>query len=255
MRNPNERTKIIEIIGAPGVGKSTVYKALIDSYSQGSDWIYPDADGKWKKPGWIGFRAYSNLIYQKLFKKGHLSVIQVEMGLKFIKQHKELAEFVWNNISENDTGIQDIGQRFRSAYFAFKHFCRYQKILESYNDKPCVIEEGLLQKSFLIRDNEQEMLEAAHNYLYLVPLPKAIIYLNTTDAKVILERLKRRKKVLPIHKDKNDDSILENIERWQFLFNDMTKSLSEFDVPVYNVDGSKTVKENVQLINHILKNN
>jgi deoxyadenosine/deoxycytidine kinase len=184
-----------------------------------------------------------------------MSIFQVELGLKFVKEHKELADFIWRNISENETGVQEVGQRFRSAYFAFKHFCRYQKIMESYNDKPCIIEEGLLQKSFLIRDNEKEMLEAVHDYLYLVPLPKAIIYLNTSDAKVILDRLKSRKKTLPNHKDKNDKLLLENIERWQFLFDDIAKSLSKFNIPVYNVDGSKTVKENVQLINHILKNN
>ena len=255
MKMPGERTKIIEIIGAPGVGKSTVYKALINSYNQYSDWIYPDADENRKKAGWIGFRSYSSLIYHRLFRKEQMSRYQIELGLKFVRQHKELADFIWRNISENETGIQDVGQRFRSAYFAFKHFCRYQKIMESYNDKPCIIEEGLLQKSFLIRDNEKEMLEAVHDYLYLVPLPKAIIYLNTPDAKVILERLKSRKKVLPNHKDKNDKFLLENIERWQSLFNDIAKSLSEFNVPVYNVDGSKTVKENVQLINHLLKNN
>ncbi|HWJ26277.1 MAG TPA: hypothetical protein VNS32_07020 [Flavisolibacter sp.] len=250
-----ERTKIIEIIGVPGVGKSTVYKALCDTYREDSEWIYPDADSDRRRSLFGGISSFPGLVYKKLFGRNEASNKQIDLGLRFVKQHRELTEFIWKNISENQTGIEDVGQRFRAAYFAFKHFCRYQKILESQIDKPCVIEEGLFQKSFLIRNSKDEMLEAVHDYLDLVPLPKAIIYLNTSDANIILERLKSRKKIIAAHKEKNDDFILESIEKWQFLFNDMTENLSSFNVPVYKVDGSKTVKENVRLINHILKNN
>jgi ABC-type bacteriocin/lantibiotic exporter with double-glycine peptidase domain len=51
------KQKIIEIIGAPGVGKSTIYQSLCRTWKPGSEWVYPDVLLT-LQPGFFSFRKW-----------------------------------------------------------------------------------------------------------------------------------------------------------------------------------------------------
>jgi hypothetical protein len=244
---------IIEFVGPPGVGKSSIYQSLCRQWNKDNNWIHQDALLAPRKPGLLDFPNWLAYNLQVLLGKKLAKSIPAEYGLRFADHHRDLAGFYWNHLSD-PAFLQGraLNQRFRSAYFLFSDFCRYQAIRESASDRPCVIDEGLLQKSFLLHDDQQLMRNLMRRYLSLVPLPYAMVYINTPDKQVILERLHKREKKLPAHVEKNAQAALAETAKWQQLLQMILEMVKEQQVITYAVDGSKPIKENVKLIRDFL---
>lgn len=240
--------KIIEIIGPPGIGKTTIYESLCKTWRSTFNWTYQEALLT-PKPHFSEFNKWTEYRLRRLLGKKITKSIPVEYGLRFIENHQELANFYWNYLSN----APEISKRFRAAHFLFTDFCRYQAIVESNAVQPCIINEGLLQKSFFIHNDEQVMLAALDKYMPLLPLPYAIIYINTPDTSLIIERLRSRKKIIASHLGKGYNDLFADIEKWQYLLNLIVEKMKCKNVPIYHIEGSKPLEENVILINKLFK--
>jgi deoxyadenosine/deoxycytidine kinase len=250
------KTKIIEIIGPPGVGKSTIYQSLCKTWKPGAQWVYPDVVLT-AKPGFFSLKKRLVFNLSLLLGKKLTKTIPVDYGLRFAGQQQDLANFCWNYIADIQFfDDRDINKRFRSAYFLFRTFCTYQAILEKAPAKPCIIQEGFLQKSFFIRDKEEDdqmIDELLNNYLRLIPLPHTIIYIDTPDSKEIVKRLRGRSKIIVSHYGKDDTALQLDVEKWRHAQNKMLEKLKSAGVLVVQINGMAPVKENVSIIKELLK--
>ena len=248
------KTRIIEFIGPPGIGKTTLHNALCRQWTSKCNWVFPE----YLFSGWssrTSFKFWANYHLRKFLSKPVKSV-PVEYGLKYIENNRPLAEFLWNHISGKAAyDAHEIGKRFRSAYFLFNNFSKYQAIWDAQYNKPCLIDEGLLEKSFLILEDEQAIVDLIEEYLPLIPLPHAVVYLNTPDTGAIVDRLMHRPKVIASHMGKNRAQLEKDIERWQFYFNIIINQLKELNIPVYFIDGLKPVDEKIALVNKLFASN
>lgn len=245
--------KIIEIIGPPGAGKSTLYHLVCQKWRPQYNWIHQDAILAPKKPGilqlaqWLQYNAHA-LLGKRLVKH-----IPVDMGLRFIENHQDFASFCWSHLSSSvTTNGQDLAKRFRAAHFLFADFRRYQAIYESPCTKPCLIDEGFLQKSFLLQDNKEKMQALTEQYLSLQPMPYGIIHIDTSDRQVISQRLRTRKKVLPRHLAENEEALRAETKKWQNLLDMILSRVEKESVLVYHLDATKPIAENAELINQFL---
>jgi len=251
------KSKVIEIIGPPGVGKSTIYQALCKKWDPGSRWIYPEMLLT-NKPSLFSTKKW--LVYQMrmLLHRKPIKTIPVEYGLRFDEQQQELAKFCWKYLS--DTHFfedKDTNKRFRSAYFLFTAFCLYQAIIEKATVNPCIIEEGLLQKSLFIKEDgtdEQLMQNLLNKYLRLVPLPYAIIYIDTPDTNEVVKRLRGRNKVIASHFGKDDEGLRRDIEKWRHIQDRILEDMKKQGVGIIRINGMQPVNENVAQILKMLKN-
>lgn len=244
--------KIIEMAGPPGAGKSTIYHSLCRTWKPASRWVYPDVVFT-SKPRFVSTRKWMMYHLRMLLGKKLTKSIAVDYGLRFATQQHELAQFCWNILCEE--GVDDeiqIAKRFRSAYFLFTTFCHYQAITEKSPSKPCIIEEGLLQKSFFINDDEQRTNELLEKYISLIPLPYAVIYVNTPDIPEIIKRLRGRNKIIASHLDKDDAALEQDIQKWQHAFDGMLGRLQRAGVNIIRINARQPVKENVAQIKEIL---
>lgn len=245
--------KIIEVIGPPGVGKSTIYKALCKTWSPNANWIHQHALLVPDSPNFIEFGKWLEHQAKTLFNKKLTKSINTDYGLRFAAKNQALANFYWRHLSDTGTySSKEIDKRFRSAYFLFHDFCRYQAIIESSCAKPCIINEGLLQKSFFVPENGERLNELIEMYLSLLPLPHAIIFIDAPNAEVIVDRLQRRNKVIASHGGKDAQALLEDIERWQRTLNLIVEKAQKAGVGIIKVDGEKPVNENVLELNRRL---
>lgn len=251
--NVEKRVRIVEVIGPPGIGKSTIYKALCGKWQPNAPWIYQEALLAPGKPSFFAFSKWLEYHFRKFSGKPKKMSLSVDYGLQFVDNNVELAHFYWNHLSDPHTyKHEEIGHRFRSSYFLFSDFCRYQALLATGTDKTCVIDEGFLQKSFLLQENKQKMIDIVNRYVPLLPLPDAVIYINTTHKDVILNRLERRNKVIASHQGKDKEGLLADIEKWQFLFEIIVDKMKVNRIPVHNIDAERPVAENAFLLNKIL---
>lgn len=244
---------IIEFVGPPGVGKSTLFNSLCQQWNKDSNWIHQDALLAPRKPGLLDFSNWLAYNSQVLLGKKLAKSIPIDYGLRFADKHRELAGFYWDHLSD-PAYFQDqaLDKRFRWAYFLFSDFCRYQAIQEKFSGRPCVIDEGLLQKSFLLHDDQQLMRHLLRRYLTLVPLPYAIVYIDTPDQQILLQRLQKRKKKLPAHLEKNTQAVLAETGKWQQLLQMIIELVKEQQVIICPVDGARPIQENVKRISRFL---
>lgn len=238
---------IVEIIGPPGIGKSTVYKSLCKTWKPNSNWTYPEILLSDKQPKitdvskWVEFQA------KRLFGKKITKKVNQNQGLKFINAFPQLANFYWSYLSSDSTSNStEIDKSFRSAHLLFSDFCTYQAIADTPSTKPCLVNEGLLQKSFLLNENEDYVTELVDSYFKLIPIPRAIIYLNSVNRDVIIQRLINRSKVIATHQGKDSNQLLYDIELWQMYLNKIAGKAIELKIPVIKVEGESPINETVK---------
>lgn len=251
------KSKVIEIIGPPGVGKSTIYQSLCRKWESASEWVYPELLLT-AKPSLLSVRNWLWYKMRRLLHKKPVKSVPVDYGLRFDVDQQLLAKFCWKHLSDNsfyDDG--DTNKRFRSAYFLFTTFCLYQAIIEKAAAKPCIIDEGLLQRSFFIKDNDaddQRAKELLNEYLSLVPLPYAIIYIDTPDTGEVVKRLRGRSKVIASHSGKDDDGLRRDIEKWRNIQEKILENMKCAGVSIIRINSILPVKENVAQIIKMLSN-
>lgn len=251
------KSRIIEIIGPPGVGKSTIYQQVCRAWKPSCNWVYPDVVLT-RTPNFLLFRKWLTYRLRMLMSKKLTRTIPVEYGLRFAGEQQELAAFCWKLISYIQYySDEDINKRFRSAYFLFSTFSMYQAIFEHAPEKPCIIEEGFLQKSFFIRDDkvdEQLTNYMLEKYLQLVPLPYAVIYMDMPDSHEIVKRLRSRNKIISSHNGIGDEALQRDIDKWRHAQHIILEKMKKAGVLTVQINGQQPVKENVSHIIKLLKN-
>ncbi|SIT75506.1 hypothetical protein [Pontibacter indicus] len=247
------KSKIIEVIGPPGVGKSTIYEALCATWTPSCAWIYQEELLARPKPSITQLSAWLEYNLRKIMAKPKVKSIPVEYGLRFSNSYKELANFCWEYLTDSDMPLnRQAGNRFRSSYFLFNDFCRYQAILERINGVPCLLQEGFLQKSFLLHESPQTIKSTLQTYLSLIPVPSAILLIDTSEVDIIVERLILRKKVIASHMNADAELLTSETKKWRQLLLTSVAALEQNGVQVYHLDASRPVRENVALARQYL---
>ena len=251
---PGHIPGIVEIIGPPGVGKSTIYRELCKTWHPNDSWMPQDMLLSLERPHLSDFANWLKFQAMQLTGKRKAKHYPVEFGLKFADTYHGLANFCWEHLSNPAVyNTSAIAKRFRSAHFLFSDFCKYQAIHEHNAGKTIIVNEGLLQKSFFINLNEQFIKEIICKYLTLIPLPAAIVYINVTDSHIIRDRLISRDKIIASHLNMNDEELVLDVKRWQHVLDAIVGAARARNILVYTVDGTRTVSDNALRIKHLLR--
>jgi thymidylate kinase len=246
---------IIELCGAPGAGKSTIYKEIVANWKKKYNWVpghflYPTT-----KINTHNLKYFTKSLVDKIYKTTDAAAMK-NAGEEFIVENPVYVDAVWNNIFyRNKENFNSGNLRFHAADYWFKIFQKIQVLKNSESKKLALIDEGLIQRidSALYKSQtiEQEKDEI-RDLINIMPLPHALIYIET-NASENLSRLRSRKKKLKAHIHLPDQDLLEMLlnyqQRWQFV----CEILKDKEIPVLKIDGSLISKDNSQIILQYLK--
>lgn len=237
--------KVVELIGPSGVGKSSLYFSLQKEWNEDDDWaIYHDfmyRRRKWSPEGILLkiksiFYAVSQSDY--FWNEGKM----IDQKKDFSEKYPEFVQTFLDLIHEHTKeGFNGEDKRFQVIFFMLKSIERVNSILESgNNDRICLIDEGLVSRLMHLNSPTFSKRDV-DRYISRMPLPQAIIYLNT-DAIEILNRIKKRKKTSTIHSGLTEQEIIESTENTQELIQYALNKVEESGVEILRLSAEESVK-------------
>jgi deoxyadenosine/deoxycytidine kinase len=240
--------KIIEMIGAPGVGKTTLINALEKKWSKDKKWI---PQNKYVvNQNITPFFSVQNLLYyyRLLLNKGGIDSNLIDWnGYEFAKNNPEFLDLCWTLLSQNKkSDYKNVDDRFRNAKYLFTVFGKYQFLSNLNDERVFVNDEFLLHRMTQITRpllNEKEI----RDFVRFVPKPNGLIVFNA-PVNIILDRIQtRNRKIVKFH-GLSDNEISTIVSDEVKKINTMVCMLKELKVSILEVDTTNQINHNVELL-------
>jgi energy-coupling factor transporter ATP-binding protein EcfA2 len=241
-------SKILEICGAPGSGKTTTYNALQSLWKKDYNWSPTEFPQKKLKLN--SLKLFISSLRQQI--KGEKDVFVLDQaGERFVAQFPEYMDQFWNsNFFKANPDYKGVDLRFRNINVYWSTLRKIQYLRESKKDTIFIACEGLIQRignGWYKKLNLEQHKEEALALLNLMPLPEAVVYLQV-DVKENVYRIQTRKKMLPAHKVLSEQE-LENVTRvnhemWEFICG----VISNKNIPLLKLNSGNDVHQNAQKI-------
>lgn len=244
--------KIIELVGIPGVGKSTTLKAMMSEWNKSSKWIpahflYPQKDLTL-----TSLNKLFTIIKRKIMlDEGTIDERAMKRyGERFLVEHPNFIDACWKSIfSESHPSLNGIDLRFEKANYLFITIQRFQLLKESEIDKYVVLDEGLIHRvanSFYSSDkleNNTNVIELFNN----MPLPDALIHFDVS-AEEAAKRLSKRKKVIISHQGLSLSELERSSSVSQEIINCIVDTIKVRNKRILRLDGKDSIEDNAKAI-------
>lgn len=245
--------KIVELVGSPGVGKTTLYKQLEGCWNKSYNWMpsqyfYPRKEIIPDRPG-----SFITDILQRIKNRnGKIDTRTMEeAGGRFVALYPDYIDSCWNHINSIEKkNLNGLDLRFQKVSYLYKLIQKVQTVREHNSNKIGIVDEGLIHiiNSILYkREVFSEEKEEIERLLETMPLPDGIVYIET-DVQENIKRLGQRKKVIPMHRS------LVKGELESFIHLDQGKRavintiIESKNIPFLRIDSIDTVANNVSKI-------
>lgn len=245
--------KIVELVGAPGVGKTTLYKEIEACWNKNYNWMPSQYFYPKKKitPANSG-SLIINILRRIRDRDGKIDMrLMEEAGARFVELYPKYIDACWNNIScMQKKNLNGLDLRFQKVSYFYKLFQKIQTLREQNISKIAIVDEGLIHilASILCqRENLKEEKEEIDRLLQTMPLPEGIVSIET-DVEENLKRLMQRKKVIPMHKSLHNGQ-LKNITRLDHNKRAIVNSIIESrNLPLLRINSADEIAINVSKI-------
>lgn len=227
----------IELIGVPGVGKTTTYNFLRGKAAKNPDWILYEDLLKYKNPNGKKFKA---VLKEHIVRFTGLNGIAPNMNTleRYFKSNPQLMELFWKKISKNEKN-QGKDLRFYGVNYIMAVLEKIQNIKDVKLTKYCILDEGLVHNINYFTTHTSNLKQIS-TVLDVMDLPKAVIYFDG-QVDTIIDRTLKREKLRP-----RDESLSS-----QELINSRLKSIHEKElyieavklrsIPVLKLDAMDSV--------------
>ncbi len=234
----------IEIIGAPGTGKTFLYNVLMKQWGRNCYWNPYENLGQRRPAKLISFKTIRYVF--SLFKQGFENKNK-EAANRFITKHQNFATFSWELINMMDYDHLNREVRFRYIRHLYNVYSRIQFIRESDSKYPYIIDDGLLQKTFLMLLYSQQDLNHVEKYFDLMPLPKALIALRCEDHELTANRLLNREKKISLHDHRSFNDLIILCREWNNFVVYTSDYLREKGVEVLFLNAENDILHSVKM--------
>ncbi len=255
--------KNVDLLGIPGVGKSTILKALEKNYSSKKRYLFPRAANRLAarkvlsaSPSYQERLAANLLCSAPLYRTiGRLLIARKDYQKKALFSYtKNHYPFLDNCAKGLATKSQDPAQMLLGATWLTNKIKEYY-FLDRYLDQSCrvIFDESLLQKVFGIWEVTALDLEGIKNYFYHLPLPAGVIIVEG-PAELIATRIKQRAKVITAHRNLEAEELISWLEKAGTIIDIARETLTERKVKVLVISATSAAEDNARAIDNYMIN-
>lgn len=239
--------RIVELVGSPGVGKTTLYREMEYRWNKKRNWVpgeylYPKEKSGSESPGTFILNVFRQITGRK--QKVDTSAMK-EAGERFVTLYPEYMDECWNNINcSQKKNLNGLDLRFQKISYLYRLTQKIQTLTEINSDKIAMVDEGLIHFLTSKLYYKEEEIE---NLLQIMPLPDAVISIET-DLQENTKRLMQRKKVIPMHKLLIGSELekITHIDHYKRVI--VNRILETMDIPFLKIDSTHKIAGNVDKI-------
>lgn len=254
--------KIIEFLGAPGVGKTTLYKELIRKRQKPYKFLTP------KEVKFEIVRKYLTnnkkipysflkkiILHNKVFYKFHFYLIEkilnnpeLKPELLINKREENIIKELIEINTESNFSVEIKLLRFSWLLDILKEIKLFEKFNSNYN---VIFDEGISQKISSISYYNKERIK---DLSFINLINKSIIIYLELDKNIIFKRLinRRKEKNTFLHKKLDDkkikDDIIKRIEFNKFFIQNIKKE----GIKIIKIDSSMDILKQIKIIEKYL---
>lgn len=233
--------KIVEFIGPPASGKSTVYRHLRKLWKKDDLWKpfqKIDFNGDCKK------QKIKKLINKFLRREKKIREQELESGKqKFINKNPDFMDFLWEVISVRPREINGLDLRFQLFNYFLKQCVKHEKISKNTFPGYCVIEEGLVHNIGIVKTSKKNYEELLKDLIKMLNFPEVIFYFRITPEELLKRKL-MRERILSSEKDLTKEQLFLNCIKAVKNKEKKVKVLKNLPIQVYTIDALKSPEEN-----------
>lgn len=138
----------IELVGVPGVGKSTTYDFLRTKLVENENWIlYEELCGSEPNRGGVknAIKSYIKKIVKPNGSPPVIPEVKRDRNVfnRFVKNNPELIELFWQGI-QKDKNVYGRDLRFHAVEYIIQILEKIQQVTEKASNKYCIVDEGLI---------------------------------------------------------------------------------------------------------------
>jgi len=248
----------IELIGVPGVGKSTLYRTLHRRRPRRSP-TWTTAREVVSRPARLSPDA--GLAWTRVIRRvtgRPQSDVMVRGGVSFIQSNPDLTKWLWEMLTRCRVEAPSPAS-LRSSSFdaAFDLMWALRRVgVVSTTDDPgiCILEEGLIHR-FLTGMCPSAQMSEEHigTFVRLLPSPLAVVRLTYPDSEALAVRIERRRGVPEFLRGLTLAHITEWLISVQFWEEIVVTQLLLHGVPVITIDASTPLPVQRHTVLHLLQ--
>lgn len=252
-------SKVVELVGPSGVGKTAIYKYLLKSWRPNPYWVLYD---NFSRPynNWLKYAA--DLLFEKI-------------GIRILRERKYKADVSpeWKFIEMSDSpffnekkghfkttlmnliqkhcasGFSGQDNRFVAVYM-FMWCMAYVDAVQSNrkDDRYCLLRNGEGYITRVMHLNSPNFDDTSLNaYLDIIPFPDVVFFLDL-DADDVLKRIGKKGNRSSLHYGMDNDQILTFTQSTISLFKKAVEKAENSGTKVYKIDASQDIGKSAQII-------
>ena len=251
----------IEIIGLPASGKTYFYKYLIKILKRRKNIEIKSLKEAFVLD-YINKKTKVHLLKKTIYSY-YIKNIQVKSNFLFKKEYKDLNNFIKQSLKKNKYFFKIIN--LYNKYLNTSNYSKERKFRMIKNFEieylgarsiPCksgfsVFDEGFFQKIYINYQSNNNLnfsFKNQMNYLKLVPKPDLILLFNTS-IQTCLQRAKKRKDGFLY-----EINGIKYVKEGNYFNNSVIKYANDNKIPIFKLDGAKSLKTNINIFIKIIKN-
>lgn len=245
--------RYIELVGVPGVGKTSTYNYLKNLQTEKDEWKL--LEDLFRTPVLIqpNFNLWLKNSIKYLLGLPTIPKIKIAHNTKvlddFIAQNDELIEIFWEVTVSKNHNIDGKDLRFHSVYYMMSIFQNLQAIKDYSSDKCFILDEGLiLNLNYFTNEALEETLDRQISHvLDRIYLPAGVV-LFEGDLETIIERTKNRGILKPRDQNLSDDKLRISREETAIEKRRFVQAVERRNIPIMALNATDTIESKAKEI-------